>query len=118
MNLEVSKIARICHEANRAYCQSIGDNSQADWDNAPDWQKNSAVLGVEFHIANPNAGDAASHESWLRQKVNEGWVYGSVKDPDKKQHPCMVPFTALPVEQQRKDSLFRSIVHALKGTGV
>lgn len=114
MDLEVFKIARVCHEANRSYCQSIGDNSQPEWEQAPDWQKNSAVLGVQFHIANPTAGDAASHESWLRQKVSDGWVYGSVKDPERKQHPCMVPFTALPPEQQRKDALFRAIVHALK----
>ena len=113
--MEVIKIAQVCHEANKAYCEALGDMSQVAWDQAPDWQKQSAILGVQFHIANPQAGDAASHDSWLNQKVSDGWVFGSVKNPETKEHPCMVPFTCLPVEQQKKDALFRSIVHALAG---
>jgi len=27
-------IAKVCHEANRAYCESIGDNSQLSWEDA------------------------------------------------------------------------------------
>ena len=103
-------IARLCHEANRAYCQGIGDDSQLPWDDAPQWQKDSAVAGVRFHKLNPNAGDSASHDSWMAHKIADGWVYGPVKDPEKKEHPCMVPFASLPVEQQKKDALFRAIV--------
>lgn len=51
----VEMIAKICHEANRAYCQALGDNSQVPWGEAPDWQKQSAVKGVEFHLSNPEA---------------------------------------------------------------
>ena len=49
----------------------------------------------------------------MRQKEEEGWTWGPVKDPEKKQHPCMVPFDQLPREQQAKDFIFRSIVRAL-----
>ena len=42
-------------------------------------------------------------------------MYGPVKDLDAKQHPCMVPFEQLPVEQQAKDYIFRAVVHALRG---
>lgn len=107
-------IAKVCHEANRAYCQALGDNSQPAWEEAPRWQQESAVAGVRFHLANPDAGPEASHESWLAQKEADGWVYGEVKDPEAKTHPCMVPFSELPVEQQAKDFIFRSIVHAMR----
>lgn len=110
MNIEM--IARVCHEANRAYCAALGDLSQPAWENAPDWQRSSAVAGVEFHIANPSAGPEASHESWLAQKAADGWVYGETKDPEAKTHPCMVAFDQLPREQQAKDFIFRGIVHA------
>lgn len=106
-------IAKICHEANRAYCQSIGDDSQPTWAEAPDWQKDSAIKGVTFHQANPDAGASGSHESWMAEKVADGWKHGSVKDPDARTHPCMVPFEDLPMEQQVKDHIFRSIVHAM-----
>ena len=114
----IEYIARIAHEANAAYCRSLGDFSQPAWINAPDWQKLSAVNGVRFHIENPTVGAQASHENWFIQKQEEGWHYGPVKDPVRKTHPCMVPFGELPVEQQIKDHIFRSVVHACMIVGV
>ncbi len=110
----VSDIARICHQVNRAFCQSLGDNSQPDWNDAPEWQKNSVVDGVKFHIENPFAGPSASHGNWLKTKIAEGWVYGPVKDVEKKEHPCMVPYDQLPMEQKAKDYIFTTLVHELK----
>jgi len=107
------KVAKVCHEVNRAYCQSIGDMSQPTWENAPEWQRKSAINGVSFHVTNPNAGADSSHVSWLAEKVKDGWAYGEVKDAEKKTHPCIVPFDQLPKEQQAKDYIFRAIVHAL-----
>lgn len=103
----------ICHEANAAYCRAIGDLSQPSWESAPEWQKDSAIDGVHFHLANPDAGDSASHDNWMAMKLREGWVYGTIKDPIAKTHHCLVPFDQLPPEQQAKDRLFRAIVHAL-----
>lgn len=108
-----NEIARVAHEVNRAYCQALGDNSQPAWESAPQWQRDSARLGVQLHTEDPNAGPAASHESWMAQKVAEGWVYGPEKNPELKQHPCMVPFDELTLEQQAKDYIFRGVVLAL-----
>lgn len=107
-------IARVCHEVNAEYCRAIGDVTQpATWEEAPQWQKDSAVKGVELHLANPDLGPAASHEAWMREKLDTGWTYGPIKDPEKKEHPCIVPFADLPKEQQIKDWLFRAVVHAI-----
>lgn len=105
-------IAKVCHEANKAYCESIGDTTQVGWDEAPDWQKKSAVIGVNFHLNNPDAAASHSHESWLKEKEVDGWKYGETKDVEKKEHPCFVPYEELPKTQQVKDYIFRSIVHA------
>lgn len=109
----VDHIAELCHNANRAYCASIGDHSQTPWADAPDWQKASARTGVQFHLNNETT-PSQSHESWLKQKVEEGWVYGPVKDPEKKEHPCMVPYNELPVEQRSKDYIFKAICDTFK----
>jgi hypothetical protein len=111
--MEVTKIARVCHEVNRAYCQAVGDLSQPGWEDAPDWQKDSAVKGVQFHIDNPEASPSASHESWLKQKFDEGWKYGAVKNPEIKEHPCCVPYDQLPVEQRAKDYIFSALVREI-----
>lgn len=113
INIETNEdIARICHEANRSWCELNGDTSQPRWEEAPLWQKDSAIAGVAFHRCNPDAGDDASHNEWMQHKLAEGWVYGPVKDPEAKTHPCLVPFEELPHAQQFKDRLFRTIVHA------
>lgn len=112
--MDRTEIARVAHEINRAYCASLGDTSQPAWEDAPEWQQKSAIAGVEMHLANPDATPEQSHESWLAQKVADGWVYGEVKDAEKKEHPCCRPYDELPAEQKSKDYLFRSVVHMLK----
>lgn len=109
----IERIAKVCHQVNKAYCEAIGDNSQVDWDEAPEWQRESARMGADLHLVG-DFGPEATHISWMRNKLDEGWVYGVVKDPEKKTHPCLVQFADLPVEQQAKDFIFRAIVHALK----
>lgn len=109
----MTAIAASAHEANRAYCLSLGDTSQPRWDEAPDWQKQSIINGVKFHLANPNADASASHENWFKEKQADGWSYNPVKDFENKRHPCFVPFAELPIEQQIKDHIFRSVVHGM-----
>ena len=104
------QIAAVAHEVNRAYCHSIGDDSQPAWNDAPDWQQKSAIAGVEYHLENPSASPEDSHISWLKVKEADGWKYGPVKDPEKKEHPCYVPYKELPKEQQAKDYLFSAVV--------
>ena len=108
------EIAKVCHMANRAYCQTLGDDSQLAWAKAPQWQRDSVINGVAFVLSDPEAPASASHEEWLDEKRGGGWVYGYKKDPAKKTHPCLVPFDRLPLEQQKKDVLFRAIVLALR----
>lgn len=107
-------IAKACHQANKAWCEANGDLTQQDWNEAAEWQRDSAIKGVEFAITNPDAPDSAQHDAWSQDKVSQGWVYGEAKDATKKTHPCLVPFEQLPEFQQKKDKLFKAIVNALK----
>ena len=111
--MDIEEIARVSHEVNRALCQAFGDDSQPSWEDAPEWQRESARMGVDMHCM-AEVGPEASHIAWMANKDIEGWKYGPVKDPEKKEHPCMVPFGDLPPEQQAKDYVFRAVVHALK----
>ena len=111
---KITAIAKVCHQANKVWCESNRDFSQSNWEDAQEWQRQSAIKGVSFRIENPNAGHDAQHNSWMKEKVEDGWVYGEVKDAVKKTHPCIVPFEQLPLFQQKKDALFCAIVDSLK----
>jgi hypothetical protein len=108
------QIAKVCHETNRAYCETLGDISQPRWEEAPNWQRTSAVNGVAFHLENPGSKPSHSHDEWLKEKEATGWKYGPTKDPAKKEHPCFVPYDQLPESQKAKDALFVGVVNALR----
>jgi hypothetical protein len=111
--MTIEQLAAICHEANRALCAVTGDHSQPPWSEAPDWQKESAIHGVKYHLANPGASAGHTHEVWLQGKLAAGWQQGPVKDPEAKEHPSLVPFEELPEVEQAKDYLFQAIIAGL-----
>ena len=111
--MDILGIAKVCHEANKALCEATGDFSQPSWLVAEEWQRVSAINGVEYFIADPNAPDSAQHDAWMKDKLAAGWTFGVEKDAIDKRHPCLVPFEDLPSEQQAKDTLFKAVCKSL-----
>lgn len=114
MKLTIQEIAKVCHETNRAYCLAQGDKSQAPWEQAEQWQRDSMVAGVEYHIANPHSTPADSHQAWLDHKTKEGWKFGLVKDAARKEHPSFLPFDKLPTSERAKDHIVTAIIKTLQ----
>ena len=112
MKMTVEMIAEVCHEANRVLQHHLGEQVSRPWETAGDEQQESAIDGVRNALVGASA--ELSHENWLEFKRSQGWVYGEVKDEERKTHPCMVPYRALPEEQKFKDKLFLAIVGAFK----
>lgn len=111
--MRIYDIARVAHEANRAYCQSLDDHSHAEWLETSSSLQESAMNGVKAILENPGLTPKQSHERWLKLKTEQGWVHGELKDGVLKTHPCCVPYDQLPQDQQVKDQLFGAVVRAL-----
>lgn len=43
------------------------------------------------------------HEVWAQNRIREGWTYGPVRDDQKRQTPCLVPYDQLPEEEKAYD---------------
>lgn len=98
--------ARVAHEVNRAYCLTLGDESQAPWEATPEILKDSVRSGVKMVLKEPWRTPEESHNSWMTYKLKEGWRYGPEKDLSAKEHPCLLPYSELPPEQKMKDENF------------
>lgn len=66
-------------------------------------QYESLLQGVKFGLQNLDMTPEQNHENWCRCKTEQGWVYGEVKDFEKKTHPDLVPFDELPKIEADKD---------------
>lgn len=44
-----------------------------------------------------------THEVWAKGRMDEGWTYGSVRNDELKQHPCLVPYEELPESEKNYD---------------
>jgi len=109
----IEAIACAAHMANRTYCQTLGDESQPLWKDAPEWQRDSARNGVKAVLDNPNQTPELSHEGWMAQKREEGWRWGPTKNPETKEHPCFKPYDELPTDQKHKDHNFLAVVREM-----
>lgn len=92
-NMTTAQAAEMAHEANRIYCESIGDHTQGYWKDASQSIRDSAIKEVEYIVENWNSTPEQQHEAWLAHKIADGWTYG-------------VPL------YQKKDKLFQLIVKA------
>ena len=43
------------------------------------------------------------HETWADARKKQGWGYGKERSDEKKTHPCLVPYEALPEEEKEYD---------------
>jgi hypothetical protein len=111
--LKIELIAKTAHEVNKAFCEGLGDTSQVSWEEAPLNIKSSAIDGVKSIIDGKVVNPGDSHKNWLEFKKNDGWVYGEVKDLEKKTHPCFVSYDELKPEDKIKDLLFVEVVKTL-----
>lgn len=93
-------IAEIRHIGWVAYQIAVGQpyNEQIN-----EYQLTSLLDGVQFQDEHPDNTPEQNHDNWMRMKIEQGWVYGKVKDFDKKTHPDLVPFDELSEVEQRKD---------------
>ena len=93
-------IAEVRHIGWVSYQIAVGQEYNEKINND---QMDSLLDGIEYLDANPDTTPEDNHNNWMRMKESQGWVYGEVKDFDKKTHPDLVPFDKLPIVEQRKD---------------
>lgn len=115
-------LAAACHSAWYAYSVlALGEAGQ-EWEQAPEWQRESIRSAVRFWAFNRGREDLerVSHENWMRERLASGWRLGPVRDAEARTSPCLVPYDELPEPQRRKDLVvvqaFRAVFREMSRT--
>lgn len=103
-----SRLVLSIHEANKEIQQQTGEFIPQ----LSEHLTKSILDGVYFVLENPNCTPEQQHNNWCYFKRADGWRYGPEKDFERKEHPCLVPYSELPEIQQRKDAVFRQTLDA------
>lgn len=107
--MNANQIAYIIYNSNGAVCH-LNEEDWKPWEELTDDQRKGYEKAVLMKLANPEMTAEQQHEAWMQQRLEQGWVYGEVKDVENKVSPCLVPYDQLPKEQKMKDALFHAIV--------
>lgn len=43
------------------------------------------------------------HEVWAQNRISQGWQYGSRRNDELLQHPCLIPYESLSEEEKSYD---------------
>ena len=112
--LKLEEAAKIIHETLSHYKKENNNPVIINWDQASPEKKQSTIDGIKYHLLNPTASGKDSHDSWMNQKIANGWSYGETKDPIKKSHPNLVPYDRLDDHTKSLDHIFSGLVNSLK----
>jgi hypothetical protein len=126
----LEQLARAIHERyrrNQAGRKPAGDPAMRSWaDLAEDLKESNRrqaahipvkleALGYGLRPAGPGAASLVlspeqverlavmEHERWNQDRLDQGWRFGPVRDPDHKITPYLVPYAELPEDAKQWD---------------
>ncbi len=58
------------------------------------------------------------HKTWMANRIQEGWTYGSERNDSLKRTPCIVPYNELPeIEKEYDRNTVKTTIKALYDLG-
>lgn len=106
------RIARICYEAFRAYCEALGDSSQSKWDSLDEVTRAGMIGYVCSVLESPRLTAEQRHERWRHSCTSHGWKAGPLQDYEAKTNPRLVPWSQLPERHRIQECLWHAVVRA------
>ena len=109
-------VARIVHEACRAYQNVLADPYPIEpWDALDSWRRETVITQVK--MIRMGLSPEMIQDAWVRRIESSGWTWGITKDPMAMTHPGLVPWESLPPEDKKKVMLAFRIVYVLDFEG-
>lgn len=115
--MQTHHLAYIAYAANRALQRITVDPAESPaWEDATEENRAILIEGVRGLVEHADTPEQA-HERWRTAKAAAGWSWGPVKDPARRTHPAMVPWSELMEHERARTRLLHAVVNALKDYG-
>ena len=111
---QIEQAAQILHNWNRAYCTTIGNPPDQPWEQISDHDRENRQKAIRFLLQHPQASPEDVHHEWARDRTEQGWTLGAVRNEDLKTHPNLVPYGELPAAQRTKGTFARTAVEFVR----
>ena len=69
---EILNIARVCHEAHRAWCAANGDREHKPWEEAEQYQRDTTIWGIDLLIRFPDVSDQRHPRRMVEREDRRG----------------------------------------------
>lgn len=112
--MKTEHLAEICHEAHKAYWNTLADTQMTPWAITRPEVKLDYIRSVAFLLEHPGKSPRQAHEAWVKKMKAAGWTHAPVGDPEKKQHPLLLSYDGLEPRQQFCLEVTRAIVDAAR----
>jgi hypothetical protein len=119
--MELRDIVRDCAEGAwdvyDVYCSLIGEDTPNDFRDAPKHMRDSIKDLVKTILSGDFSGETIDgeelHSQWVVFLKDAGWKWGIALDVHAKQHPSLVSYELLPVDQRCKADLLAATIKGL-----
>lgn len=101
-------IAQLVNHVNNKICE-LNKEQQSSWEELPQHMKEGLIKAIKDNLS-PEEG----HNQWMKNRLENGWTYGTTKDIQLKTSPCLIPYNQLPYQQQIKDYIRQAIIEFFK----
>lgn len=85
------------------------------WEQKTNEERLSAVKFVQAYIEGRVTDPKTAHEIWMKVRQEEGWTFGTIKNPEAKESPYMVPYDELDPKVQAKDLMVIKVLEPFYG---
>lgn len=109
-------IARSVHNLNASIKADHEQEIEFWHELHPDaWQRADTFRQINLLRDNPDMTAQEEHVRWLSARLEDGWQYGAVRNPDKKESPLLVPWEKLPFVNRALSESGFSVIRILLG---
>ena len=99
-------------QSNRRFATGCGAKLDATGCKLVRASAEGSATSFRFSHDETEALARTEHERWRRDLERDGWKWGAAKDPSKKEHPLLVPWSGLSEQEHEKD---RAAIRGLPG---